>query len=85
MLWTVGCRLRRKNRNHIDSATKIVQEPGADGTPGSHHMVQLAKTISDVIQLPKLFVELEVLVSNETFRPNRSRSRHSQVQPVTCS
>ena len=44
MMWAIDCRLRRRNWNHIDGVTKFMGEPGADGTPGSHHMVHIEIT-----------------------------------------
>ena len=43
MMWAINCHLHRKNWSHIDGALKFMGEPGADGTSGSHHMVQLVK------------------------------------------
>ena len=40
MMCVVNCHLRRKNRSYNDGAIKVIQEPRADGTLGSGHMVK---------------------------------------------
>ena len=42
MMWAVDWHHCRKNWSYIDGATKFMQEPGADGTPGSSHMIQVS-------------------------------------------
>ena len=41
MMSAINCHLHRKNWSHIDDARKFMGEPGANGTPGSNHMVQM--------------------------------------------
>ena len=48
MMWAVNSHLHRKNWSHINGATKFMEEPGADGTPGSRHIVQLLNSIASL-------------------------------------
>ena len=39
MMWAVNCRLCKKNWSYINDVIEFMRELGADGTPGSRHMV----------------------------------------------
>ena len=43
MMWVIDYNLCRKRSEYVDSATEFMRESGADGTPGSRHMIHIFK------------------------------------------